>query len=149
MVTHDFLQSLSYCTRLKAEHRRLDLMLDEILEMCHTTEVGPIHFQLAEKVAALRNDLAHHFAEEEDGGCLEEAISRQPSLSADVTKLEDEHRALLAMLDEFLVNLRRAESGGTPEFDLATAFHSIAQSLRAHEASENQIMATAFGIELQ
>jgi hypothetical protein len=93
----------------------------------------------------LGDDLRRHFVEEEEGGCLEEAVSRCPSVAPQADALQGQHAALLNSLDQMIAGLSsnspRAAADG-----FSSQLKRFCQDLLAHEAAENQVMRQAFGI---
>jgi hypothetical protein len=96
---------------------------------------------------AIQTELAHHFRDEEQGGCLEEAVARCPPLSADVQKIEAQHDDLLARLSELI---DRCQCCGLPTPQQARCLEQelrqIVRELRIHEALENKIMQQGFKV---
>jgi len=142
-----------FVEHLLAEHRRLDHLISRTMAALPSWgENGASQWlpRLVEGLNAIRQELAQHFHEEEDGGCLEEAVSRCPGLSSEVARVESEHSKLLADLDELI---RRAQplSGSKPDDArvLGQKLRAIVLELHAHEALENQIMARGFGRSLE
>ena len=136
-----------FVEHLLAEHRRLDHLISQTMAaLPGWDEIDAWQWlpRLVEGLNAIRHELAQHFHEEEDGGCLEEAVSRCPGLSSEVARVESEHAKLLADLDELI---RRAQplSGSKPDEVLGQKLRAIVLELHAHEALENQIMARGFG----
>lgn len=138
-----------YINHIVAEHKRLHSMLRQMRHaICHSVQPdeNPSFARIAEVLARLREELTHHFAEEEAGGCLDEAVSRCPSLSAEAKRIEAEHADILAQLD------RLAEQAGslppTPQNQVAIqrAFDQLYRLLHQHEAAENRLLAEGFGI---
>ena len=144
---------LAYATHLREEHHRLGDRLRRVegqwASLPEQPDAAAAAAQLLEGVKELRAELAHHFEEEESGGCLEEAVTRRPSLSHEATRLEHEHAELLAQLDRLIETL------GGPQHSLASLqareaeFRGLAKQLRAHEAAENHILEECFGIEVE
>jgi hypothetical protein len=62
--------------------------------------------QLTRRLVQLRQELQSHFAEEEMGGCLEEAVSRRPSLSEISKRIVSEHAILDGMLEHLVTQTR-------------------------------------------
>src|SRR5262245_50052025 len=95
----------AYAAHLLAEHRRLHVML-RLARAAVLQSGGPDRDATAKDVMRvlrqIRDELARHFAQEEAGGCLEEAACRCPSLSTQVRRVEAEHRTLLAELDKLI-----------------------------------------------
>jgi hypothetical protein len=96
-------------------------------------------------LATYRQELERHIREENEGGCLEEAVCRCPSLGPRVSLLQHEHADLLASIDELLGRLGRSPQGTASE--IAAEFSRLSSVLRTHEVAENQILAQAFGID--
>src|SRR5438128_1482250 len=94
-----------FVEHLLAEHRRLDHLISQTLAALpawEETDASSRLPQIIEGLTAIRQELAQHFHEEEEGGCLDEAVSRCPRLSREVTRVESEHSKLLADLDEMI-----------------------------------------------
>ena len=93
----------AYVEHLQHEHGRLHRLLLEIgHEVAAFSGVGQspdavVHF--AQRLTDLRQQLQTHFAEEEAGGCLEEAVVRCPSLREDCKTILAEHPHLDRMLE--------------------------------------------------
>src|SRR5688572_23467234 len=91
-----------YEDHLIAEHKRLDRMLrvarNAIMPLGAATGNVPAA-DIVKLLGEVREELQHHFAQEEGGGCLEEAVSRCPSLSDEVRRIEAEHPRLLESID--------------------------------------------------
>ena len=105
--------------------------------------------QVAESLEALRAELAHHFAEEEAGGCLEEAVAHQPSLSHEVTRLEREHPEILRQMDRLLQRLSELSHIDKSVREIEGDFRGLASKLQDHEAAENRILEESFGIQAE
>jgi len=150
-VIRDVEDSRPYVLHIRAEHRRLRETLRRILDFFPgraepAAQSVPSQTQLADDLTALRDDLAHHFTEEESGGCLDEATARCPSLLPDVKAVEAQHPALLSALDRIIHQARSCEPVTKGE-DLAHEFRQFAHTLQAHESAENRILGRAFGGE--
>jgi hypothetical protein len=143
---------IAYLTHLRAEHRRLQQCLRRIEQQwidCEVPRLAEIIPQVIEDLEILRAELADHFEEEESGGCLEEAVSRQPSLSHEAIRLEHEHPVMLEQVDLLIVKLKEV-SGPIQSADEAKEdFRRFAEQLHAHEAAENRILEESFGIEVE
>lgn len=145
----------AFVTMLRAEHQRLDATLrsteEEWLRMLKLSERGVAMDELTRKVETLRDELAKHFREEEQGGCLEEAVSqnRDPAQSHELARLEHEHPWLLDDLDKVLQGLRDTAHDDVARLtEVRDAFHRFGERLRAHEAAENKVLAKGFGADV-
>lgn len=96
---------------------------------------------------ALRDHLAIHFAQEEQGGFMEEALSRVPRLSAAVTNVLRDHPVLLAELDRLIESLPVSDSAAA--WATATSeFAAFTGHLHAHERNENAVMQEGYNEDL-
>jgi hemerythrin len=103
--------------------------------------------ELPKLLQELRTHLQKHFAEEEAGGVLEEAMSRLPRLAHEVAAVERQHAPLLRLINQLA---QRAQNGGLTVDQwrsLADGFGRFAYALRAHEAAENRIVEEAFAVK--
>ena len=140
-----------YVQHLLTELRRLHTML-RLARAAIRHSAGPDgHNTTPETVRILRQvreELAHHFAEEEGGGCMEEAVSRCPRLSADATRVQAEHRDLLGRLDALLAEVLDSKHTVANRILVAREFDELCSILHAHEAAENEILRQGFGVNV-
>jgi hypothetical protein len=144
----DLSDCLPYVKHLRMEHRRLNEVLRQISGIFvppASLRQSSIRVQLMNSLTELRADLSHHFAEEESGGCMEEAVSRCPGLSPDVKKVEAEHAMLLEKLDCVLQRAASLQLEAARVTVLQQEFQSFAELLKHHEAAENRILQMGFG----
>lgn len=135
----------SYVNYLLAEHRQLDNEVRGIQSALRavTMKQAPPE-DLLRRLLLLRDELRRHFTEEEAGGCLEEAVSRCPSVAWQADALQNQHPVLLRRLDHFIGRLQPALLPESRE-ELEPELKQFTRELLAHEAAENQIMRRAFG----
>lgn len=138
----------AYVEHLQHEHSRLNHLL---LEIGH--EVGALSqagqpassiAHLGPRLADLRQQLKAHYAEEESGGCLEEAVTRCPSLSGETKAIVAEHPVLDRMLEQLVAQTRKP---AVSTADVQRDYRTFAEKLHAHEAAENRLLQMAFGTE--
>jgi hypothetical protein len=141
---------VAYATYLRSQHQRLHASLGRIAQLwslrTERSRPATLILQMIDGTEELRAELAHHFAEEECGGCLEEAVSRCPSLGPEAARLEGEHADLLRQLDHLLLQLRRLQPTEQPTGQMEGEFRRFAKQLEAHESAENRILQEGFGI---
>lgn len=144
----DFHESRTYVQHLLAEHRRLHKML----QMAHVVirEAGQANTPDWQKLALrtlreVREELVHHFAEEEQGGCMEEAASHCPILSPELRRIEAEHPMLLAEVDRLIAQVADGRESAKDRVAIAHAFQELCRDLHAHEAAENELLRRGFG----
>ena len=139
-----------FVEHMLAEHRRLEQLIRRTLV---AFPAGPLadnaqwREPVVEGLVSLRDELAHHFREEESGGCLEEAAARCPHLSTEVQEATANQARLLEPLNELIdrcqsVSCRTA----TQAKALAQEFRQVVCELRVHEALECQIIQQGFSV---
>jgi len=138
-----------YIDHLLAEHRRLHAML--LQARSAISEGGSpdrADDSFADVVRVLRNvrqELQHHFAEEEAGGCLEQAVSHCPRLSAELRRIEAEHPEMLNEIDRLIAQALDGEQTVENRLALENEFDDLCRQLHAHEAAENNLLRQGFG----
>src|SRR5262245_36051024 len=104
-VMRTFEECRCYVDHLIAEHRRLHRMLrlagSSIRPAPGTGRIAT-RAEVLKVLRDVREELAHHFAQEEEGGCLDEAVSCCPSLSPEAHRIEAEHHRLLECIDRLI-----------------------------------------------
>lgn len=133
-----FNESDSYLSHLRAEHYRLDQLTrsirDDLSDASEDDWNRVTRPHLAAKLGALKDELSRHIGEEEHGGCIDEAISRLPSLAKEAEQLaqeSDELRKSLWQVMHFV-------DAGT-QADAQRSFRAFAGKLIVHERHETQV----------
>jgi len=137
----------SYINHMLAEHRRLHRML----VFARNTMAADDDAWLARFIKVLgdiRCELQCHFAEEEQGGCLDQAVSFHPNLSPDMKHVEEEHPQLLAAMDSLLAQAKDSQDVLPDRMALRSAFDDLCHALHAHEAAENDILRRVFAVDV-
>ncbi|MCE9606383.1 MAG: hemerythrin domain-containing protein [Planctomycetia bacterium] len=137
-----------YYTQAVSEHRELHTAIERIHRILdETREVDASTARIAELtefVSALRDRLARHFEQEENGGYLEEAIVRVPQIAPQAAILQRQHGEFLAAADEMLDHARAADAAPLVWANLKADYALFAKRLNAHEAAENSLLSRAF-----
>jgi hypothetical protein len=147
-MSHD----TAYLEQIKAEHYGLEQTLHRLAEHF---DLAPAHHwdpaltpRFVSLLAELSNQIERHFAQEEIGGYMEEALSRAPRFGAQVTALLKQHTELAQDVHDLLA---RAEAGrDNPGIwkKLHADVQVLLKKLSAHEAGENRIIEAAFNEDL-
>ncbi len=138
----------TYAEHLRIEHSHIDRSLEELQHLIANTaqwskeNPAPV---LRAALVQLREQLTHHFREEEEGGCMEEAQSRSPSLLEDVRTLQAEHAGFLKTLDGLIAEAELLAKQASDLQPLQMTFSGFLHQLHAHEAEENRILLFGFG----
>ncbi|NIP84581.1 MAG: hypothetical protein GTO03_03095 [Planctomycetales bacterium] len=145
---------LAYAHHLEAEHQRLDRLVRQMQDTCADILKLAGGQREARRTALmggfsdLYDELNRHFAEEEGGACLEEAVSRRPALAPLVKALEGEHGQLLDQLQRIILQLKQDVSGEIFA-RVADQFQQFVVSLHAHEAAESEILERGFNLSFK
>ena len=142
-----------------AEHRDLFHLMHSVQSRFATAGLpgspSPEHrADVLESLHHLREHLGDHFAQEELGGFLEEAMTRMPRLSAAVRSIVAQHPSLLAELDRVIEQLTIVErsgggAAGAKSWPAALhAFETFASHMAAHERSENTVVQEGYNEDL-
>jgi hypothetical protein len=140
-----------YVEHMLAEHRRLHAMLRRARSsIMHRggpdQDVRPT--DIARELRRIRQELASHFAEEEGGGCLEEAVSRCPRLSAEARSIQARHPELLRDIDSLIAQVEAGEPTLDARIAIEKEFDCLCDRLHAHEAAENDLLRQGFGTNI-
>jgi hemerythrin len=135
-----------YVDHLLAEHRRLHRMLREARIAVRAGDPGEKSIDhIVQVLRNVRQELQQHFAEEEAGGCLEEAVSFCPRLSGELRRIEAEHPEMLNEIDRLIAQALDSEPTVDSRLALENAFDELCHQLHAHEAAENELLRQGFG----
>ncbi len=132
-----------YLRHLQAEHRRWEGMSKAVAgcfrgadEVTWARSVKPL---VTSQLVALRAELSKHLRDETQGGCVDEALSRLPSLSADAKRIIRQNQALRQQL---LRVMQLVEYGSRREAE--HSFRDFAEALQQHERQEERLVAQGF-----
>jgi iron-sulfur cluster repair protein YtfE (RIC family) len=129
-------------------HRDLHGLVEAVEKQVRAAESDQTAWsRLPELLERLFDHLKQHFAEEELGGVLEEAMSRLPRLCSRVAVVERQHDPLLQQLGQVVERARTCPGSVENWRSIADDFQRFTYALRAHEGAENRIAAEAFGKE--
>jgi hypothetical protein len=144
----DYDEQNPYVNHILAEHRRLHALLrntrSAILQ-CGSPDRDATTADIVRVLTNVRGELAHHFAEEDAGGCLEEAVSRCPRLSAQAQRVQAEHPELLRQIDKLIAEVLDSRQTLENRIVFEKEFDELCGLLHAHEAAENDLLRQGFG----
>jgi iron-sulfur cluster repair protein YtfE (RIC family) len=134
---------------VRADHARIRKSLQTVVRTFRETDPHAPRREIAlvmiELLTSLLAQLRRHFAEEQEGGSLEEAVCRCPSLSPEVRQLDEAHPELLTRLETLIARLRDPQPSRGITSEDHRLLDEFAQQLQRHEAAENNILSRAFG----
>ena len=104
--------------------------------------------EIVDEFSRLRDHLADHFLDEEEGGFFTNLVQRMPHHAERIEALRMEHVARLHDLDGLIDDA--ANQPICPDWweDLARRFHEVSRLLMAHELTENELLQEAYGLDL-
>src|SRR5690349_18183017 len=141
-------ECVAYAEHLHHEHSRLNRLLlgigEEISRLGLPDTDRSLRAQIETRLTDLRDQLKTHFAEEEDGGCLEEAVTRCPSLATDAKAIFEEHAVLDRLLCAVLVQV---SDPAATTVEMQGSWKKFYKKIQAHEAAETRLLQMAFGAE--
>jgi hypothetical protein len=149
MRTYD--ECRCYVDHLISEHRRLHRMLHQAHQAivgAHGPDRDASSGDVVKVLRQVKDELAHHFTEEEGGGCLDEAVSHCPSLSAESRRIEAEHPQLLEGVDRLIAQALDSDQSVQKRIELDVGFGDLRRQLDAHEAAENALLRKGFGANM-
>lgn len=134
----DLKESQTFVAHLKSEHRNLQRAILEAVHGSHGLAAD-----LLENLRQLRHQMAQHFQDEDEGGCLEEAVARCPAVADQAMWVTWEHPLLLDELDALIQQLasRNLVTDAWRE-----DFLRFTKKLSAHEEAEDRIVTRALGV---
>jgi len=135
-------------SHLLAQHRELHDLLVDAREKFDRPPGAVARAEAAGRLGTLRQHLARHFAQEEQGGFMEESLTRMPRLARAVGRVMAEHPTLLADVDGLLERLAARDSGGEAWQQAGRDFEAFAARLLTHERNENAVVEEGYNEDL-
>jgi hypothetical protein len=134
---------------LLAQHRELhDLLLEARDAFAASTHAAGAVATAHRRLTGLRQHLARHFAQEEEGGFLEESLARMPRLAAAARNVLADHPTLLVELDGLLERLAARDIDDEVWRQAGHDFEVFASHLLAHERNENAVVQQGYNEDL-
>jgi len=141
-----------YVQQLRGQHsdlRRalvsLETLITALIERCEeqTAGAGNLAPTLA-LLADLSRQLPEHFALEEKGGYLAEALQAAPRFSRRAERLQKQHRGFGDRIESILEEANLAATSSKSWRRVDGHFRQFSTALMAHEQAENDILESAF-----
>ena len=133
----------AFVLHLLDDHRRLEgkmLRIKHAIDESGDEVTADTKESICHELVSLRKEMAHHFHQEESGGCIEEAVCRCPTLAAEATELEHEHESLLELLGKSIV----LAEGEHDWRKFRATFADLTQQVLEHENKENDLIQRGF-----
>lgn len=131
---------------VQVEHQKLETLLVEVqaalVDWQHQWASRAAFETARGKTVQLAGEAYKHFDEEENEGCMEEAVCHCPSLAADVACVRKEHTELKQDLGKLIALVDKNSQNAQ---EVLNAFAQLKQKLHEHEKRENELIEHAFG----
>ncbi|MEK6236132.1 MAG: hemerythrin domain-containing protein [Planctomycetales bacterium] len=131
-----------------AEQRRILARAEQAFRDFSDEDRSPRDRDLAgisDQLADLRPHLTRHFAFEERGGYLCEALEVAPRYSEEAAELQGQHAVFLKQLAEIEGRVRDFPFGRESWNAIQDAFEDFLATMSEHEHRENALVQSAFG----
>jgi hemerythrin len=132
---------------IQDEHERLEVLITElewVLIKPSETHLTIVK-ELMDELALL---LKEHFAHEEEGGYFDDLVDIQPAISRRVDRLRQEHREMLAAVQNMIRQLRHADSTPLWFAMIGGEFKDFVRRCTAHQHEENGIVQEGYLTEI-
>jgi hypothetical protein len=144
---------LAFATAFQAEHREMRRLV-QVLRHALGKEGGwsrESAQEALEAFEALKTHLKEHFAQEEEGGYLEQALAVAPRYSDEAKELLKQHGLMTRQVAHAVQTAKHALDEPDAWTMLATEARELLQKLVEHETAENRIVQKALntGIEAE
>ena len=138
----------TWIRHVEAEHRHLCRIIHDLRRAFNApydkARIAATVRETKGALSDLRDELRKHFALEEEGGYMEEAVARLPSISHDADTLLAEHPSLLAAVDTLISRLDAQSSNEEAWEHRRDEFGRFAQAMMTHETNENWLLKLGF-----
>jgi hypothetical protein len=144
-------EALAFAAAFEAEHREMRRLVRGLREAVNRNR--PWSREVAQgalrAVEAMRVHLHHHFAQEEAGGYLEQALAMAPRFNDEAQVLLAQHGAMLRYVDEVVEVAQGAVEDAELWPQLKLQVKNLLRQLVAHESAENRIVQQAFNVGIE
>lgn len=139
-----------YLEQALTEHRDLHRFLDEIRLLFDVSAEDATPDRLTfgrEALCELQSRLQAHFAQEEEGGYLDEAVSRLPAISRQAAILQRQHGEFAALADRLVTLCGQSATSKQNWPQFKEALKDFTKKLEAHERAEDALLTRAFNVD--
>ena len=142
-------EALAFAAAFEAEHRemrQLVVALRDAINHRNRPWSREVAREAVEAVEAMRVHLHHHFAQEEAGGYLEQALAMAPRFHDEAQTLLAQHAAMLHYIDEVAETAKSSVDDAELWSQVKLQVKDLLRKLVAHESAENRIVQQAFNV---
>lgn len=144
----DQMDCRTYVDHVRLQHHQIHRLLDRLRSAIYGAEGCEIACEDARLLLGdLRDRLERHFAEEEGGGCVDEAVSLCPRLSKQAQDLDAQHPRLLAAIDRIRAKFEGCSRLGANRRIVELELDEFTRDYAYFEESERSVLREGFGID--
>jgi hypothetical protein len=151
LLTRTVTVNAAFLQEIKEVNQELWQQLEEMRHRCQRPIAPANCRQLVQRLSQLRDHLALHFALEEAYGYFDDPVDVAPRLGYAAEQLRSEHRELYMNLTgvvERAERLLHTDQMATLALWVGPQFLRFDESLRDHEARENELIFDAFDTDI-
>ena len=142
----------AYVASIRADHRHQGSLVHHLRSALASGAVSNWNQASVQQIIisldALLAHLGYHFAREEEGGYLEEALVHAPRFQARASQLMAEHPSLLKQFAALVTTAKNTSQQKAPWPSVANDLNKAIDELVGHELRENQLLQEAFAADL-
>lgn len=144
-------EALAFAAAFEAEHREMRQRVTALRNAVNRNRAWSRETarEAVEAVEAMRTHLHHHFAQEEAGGYLEQALVMAPRFSDEAQVLLAQHPVMLNHIDQVADVAQGALEDAELWPQLRLQVKDLLFKLAAHEGAENRIVQQAFNVGIE
>jgi hypothetical protein len=144
-------EALAFAAAFEAEHREMRQLVHALRDAVNRNRPWSreVAREAVHAVEAMQTHLRHHFAQEEAGGYLEQALAMAPRFNDEAQVLLAQHASMLKLIDQ----VDQVAQGAIEDAELwpqvKLQVKELLRKLLAHESAENRIVQQAFNVGIE
>ena len=148
MSEHEHDDCRAYMDHIRLQHRRMHQLIERLRPLVHGAAGCESAFDDSKLLLVdLADQFARHVAEEESGGCLEEAVCRCPRLAMQVRDLHEQFPRIQAEISRMAAKFTGCERLGSTSRMVKQELEQLARDLGQLESDERHLLREAFGTD--
>jgi hypothetical protein len=148
MSEHEHEDCRTYMDHVRLQHRRMHQLIERLRPLVHGAAGCESAFDDARQLLAeLADHFSRHVAEEEGGGCLEEAVCRCPRLATQGRDVKEQYPRIQAEIARIAAKFTGCECLGSSSRMVEQELEQLARDLGQLESDERYLLREAFGTD--
>jgi len=148
MSEHEHDECRVYMDHVRLQHRRIQQLIERLRPLVYGAAGCEAAFVDAKHLLGdLADQFARHVAEEEGGGCLEEALCRCPRLANQGRDVREQYPRIQAEIARIVAKFDGCERLGSASKMVEQELEQLARDLCQLERDERYILREAFGTD--